>query len=74
MKRLSSVMSWRYRHAGSIDSYLSQRGGSRAESARLLMGTIEWSQFWFLMRDLLKKEGVHRPKYRSTALPGGSHV
>jgi hypothetical protein len=74
MKRLSSVMSWRYRHAGSIDNYLSQRGSSKPAGFRSELRCFEWSQLWFLMRDLLKKEGVHRPKYRSTALPGGSHV
>jgi hypothetical protein len=30
------------------------------------MSAVQWSQFWFLMRDALKKEGVHRPLYSST--------
>jgi hypothetical protein len=71
MKRLSSIMSWRYRNAGSIDSYIHQRDGARYESIKSLMQTIEWSQFWFLMRDVLKKEGVFTPRYSSTV--GGPH-
>jgi hypothetical protein len=67
MKRLSNIMGWRYRHAGSIDSYLAEREGSGAASARSAMSAVQWSQFWFLMRDALKKEGVHRPLYASTA-------
>ena len=66
MKRLSNIMGWRYRHAGSIDSYLSEREGSCAASARSAMSAVQWSQFWFLMRDVLKKEGVHAPRYSST--------
>lgn len=65
MKRLSNIMGWRYRHAGSIDSYLAEREGSCPSSARSAMSAVQWSQFWFLMRDVLKKEGVHRPLYAS---------
>ena len=72
MKRLSNIMGWRYRHAGSIDSYLSEREGSSAASARSAMSAVQWSQFWFLMRDVLKKEGVHRPLYASTAAGRGN--
>jgi hypothetical protein len=66
MKRLSSIMSWRYRNAGSIDCYVHERGGTRSESSKSLMRTFEWYQFWFLMRDVLKKEGVFTPRYAST--------
>jgi len=66
MKRLSDIMAWRYRHAGSIDCYPSYRNGSGAVSVRSTMSSVQWSQFWFLMRDVLKKEGVHAPRYSST--------
>lgn len=73
MRRLSNIMGWRYRHVGSIDSYLSERHGSSAASSRSAMRAVEWSQFWFLMRDVLKKEGVHRPLYASTISAEVSH-
>lgn len=66
MKRLSDIMAYCYRTTGSINGYLHHDHSNRRNEHRNIIPAMHWTQLWFLMRDVLKKEGVHAPRYAST--------
>jgi len=66
MRLLSDIMAYCYRTSGSINGYLHIDVTGRGIEQRNIIPALRWTQLWFLMLDVLKKEGVHAPKYAST--------
>jgi hypothetical protein len=62
-----------HRNTGSVNGYIHTDHFGRNLERRNLIPSLGWTQFWFLMRDVLKKEGVHTPRYASTINAVGSH-
>ncbi len=73
MRLLSDIMALCFRNTGSINGYLHTDIHGRDHEHRNLIPALRWTQFWFLMRDVLKKEGVHAPRYASTVNMEVSH-
>lgn len=73
MKRLSDIMLLAYRNTGSVNGYLHTDHWGRNLERNNLIPSFRWTQLWFLMRDVLKKEGVNAPRFSSTISPEVSH-
>ncbi|NBZ96917.1 MAG: hypothetical protein EBR40_10930 [Proteobacteria bacterium] len=73
MKILSDIMLLAYRNTGSVNGYLHTDRWGRNLEHRNLIPSLRWTQLWFLMREILKKEGVHAPRFASTISPEVSH-
>ncbi len=69
MKRLSNLLDAAYLATGSINGYLHSTEIERDLVRRNLIPAFSWTQLWFLLRDVLKKEGVSAPRFASTAYP-----
>lgn len=73
MKRLSNILSDAYLSTGSINGYLHIKGLPSDPSSvvfrRNIIPAFRWTQLWFLLREVLKKEGVSAPRFASTAYP-----
>jgi len=72
MKRLSNILSDAYLATGSVNGYLHQRGESDCKAHRNIIPAFRWTQLWFLLREVLKKEGVISPRYVSTTYPSST--
>lgn len=66
MRRLSDIMLCCHRNTGSVNGYLHHDSTGRKVEQRNIIPAMHWTQLWFLMREALKKEGVHAPRYAST--------
>lgn len=69
MRRLSDIMICCYRNTGSVNGYLHHDHTGRKVEHRNIIPAFRWTQLWFLMREVLKKEGVHAPRYASSVTP-----
>jgi len=73
MKRLSNLLDAAYLATGSINGYLHIKGLPSDPSSvvvrRNIIPAFRWTQLWYLLRDVLKKEGVSAPRFASTAYP-----
>lgn len=73
MKRLSDILSAAYIATGSVNGYIHIKGLPSDPSSVLVRRNIipafRWTQLWYLLRDVLKKEGVSSPRFASTAYP-----
>ncbi len=66
MSCISDLMRHRHYTTGSVHCYLHQDAMGRDITQRTIIPLFRWTQLWFLMRELLKKEGVHALRYAST--------
>lgn len=69
MRRLSDIMLCCYVNTGSVNGYRHTPHSGRDRSHFNIIPAFRWTQLWFLMREVLKKEGVHAPRYASTVFP-----
>jgi hypothetical protein len=69
MKRLSNILADAYLATGSINGYLYKKDEAPYLVRRNIIPAFRWTQLWFLLREVLKKEGVSAPRYASTTYP-----
>jgi hypothetical protein len=69
MKRLSNILADAYLATGSVNGYLHKRGEAECKAHRNIIPAFRWTQLWFLLREVLKKEGVSAPRFASTTYP-----
>lgn len=72
MKRLSNILADAYLATGSINGYLYKKDDSPYLVRRNIIPAFRWTQLWFLLREVLKKEGVISPRYVSTTYPSST--
>ena len=69
MKRLSNILADAYLATGSINGYLHAVDHQEPAVRKNIIPAFRWTQLWYLLREVLKKEGVNAPRFASTAYP-----